>query len=412
MRHVLSVVVVAVMLVGVSRAYGKAHEARIPLNEGRLQIADLPGELMAKLSLPALRLPTLGSIDLHSLQGSLLLKALDRSMDGGCSATVTEDALLLRFDPDKLPRSTDEAKHDIRLFAQTAAPNAIADQQKLWGLHLPRNVDEHRPLTVLVHGLDGDPSNFCDLSKLLEKRGEQIAYFAYPSDEPLIESAALLSENLNLLHEMYPTTKVNVIAHSMGALVARGAIEGESYPGGVDRLILIAPPNHGSPWAPFRFVLELEEHYHLWRTQPKWRPSWMITDGFGEAGRDLKPGSKFLNQLNALPRRDGVRYTIIAGQRNPALTTAADGLDGIASALPHKSSSWKFWSDAQRSVHRKAEALRKKVCKSDGPVPLKSVPLDGVDDFVVLEADHRTLYCNQGSTPPAAWSVIEDRLGH
>ena len=56
-----------------------------------------------------------------------------------------------------------------------------------------------------------------------------------------------------------------------------------------------------------------QEHYHLWRNDPDWHLSWAITDGLGEAAAEIKPRSDFLKDLNAQPRREGVRYTIIAG---------------------------------------------------------------------------------------------------
>ena len=60
----------------------------------------------------------------------------------------------------------------------------------------------------------------------------------------------------------------------MGGLVARAWVEGDAYvPESVGKLILIAPPNHGSRWASLRLILEAEEHYHLWRHEPDWSPA-------------------------------------------------------------------------------------------------------------------------------------------
>ena len=52
--------------------------------------------------------------------------------------------------------------------------------------------------------------------------------------------------------------RIDVIGHSLGALIARAYIEGPEYiDGGIERLILIAPPNHGTPWARARWLLEV-----------------------------------------------------------------------------------------------------------------------------------------------------------
>ena len=53
----------------------------------------------------------------------------------------------------------------------------------------------------------------------------------------------------------------------------------------------------------------------------------MVTDGLGEAGADLEPHSDFLERLNARPRREGVKYTIIAGNQHPARRMTANGLN-------------------------------------------------------------------------------------
>src|SRR5258708_18906582 len=99
----------------------------------------------------------------------------------------------------------------------------------------------------------------------------------------------------------------------MGGLVGRGYIEDAGYAGGIDRLILVGTPNAGSKWTSYRLLLETKEQYMEWKHDPQWSWTWAITDGLGEAGDDLTPHSKFLEHLNTLPRRDGVRYTIIAG---------------------------------------------------------------------------------------------------
>ena len=135
----------------------------------------------------------------------------------------------------------------------------------------------------------------------------------------------------------------------------------------------------------------------------------MITDGLGEAGDDLKPGSEFLKRLNAHPRRDGVRYTVIAGNQHPASRIGADWLDCTASWIPTFARSWWGFRQCDGGLRHKAESLRLATGDGDGPVPLKSTKLPGVADYVILRADHVTLVC--GDTP-AAWPVIRDRLEH
>lgn len=248
------------------------------------------------------------------------------------------------------------------------------------------------------------------MTDLLINEGFQVAYFTYPSDQPLADSSQLLARNMMALRDDFPNLRVNVIAHSMGGLVARDYVEGPAYAGGIERLILIAPPNHGTQWARLRILLEAEEHYYLWRDEPDWSWTWMITDGLGEAGRDLTPDSVFLNKLNARPRRSDVKYTVIAGSQHPAYRMVSNALDRTASWIPNRISHWWGIWQTGSAIEQAAEKLDQHVSPSDGPVSIQSTELDGVDDVVLLHADHAALYYGLDGAPPAAWETVRDRL--
>jgi hypothetical protein len=174
---------------------------------------------------------------------------------------------------------------------------------------------------------------------------------------------------------------------------------------------MIAPPNHGSRWASLRLALELEEHYYLWRDEPQWSPSWMITDGLGEAGRDLKSKSKFIKQLNARQRRDGVSYSIIAGNQHPASRIAGDVVSGSARIVPSKVRSVWGFRQTYNGLRHWGTDLRDANSSSDGPVSVASCRLDGVEDFVLVHADHATIYMPTDAQPePPAWAVVNERL--
>ena len=339
-----------------------------------------------------------------------LLQALNRALGDGCSVSLKHDGLVVRVDPGKLPRNCQQLSRAVRDFASAAAPEATAAQAASYGLALPQPFDERRPLVVLVHGLDCDRANWRGIRERLADDGYQPAFFTYPSDQPISESAALLGRELRAFRGAHPRTPVTLLAHSMGGLVSRAYVEGDEYAGGVERLIMIAPPNRGSNWAWYRVALEAEEHYHLWRHEKDWTPSWMITDGLGEAGRDLRPGSKFLRELNARPRREGVKYTIIAGSQHPARRMTADCLDATSRLVPRRASGWWGLRHCKDGLENGADKLRAKRSRGDGPVKLDSARLDGVDDFVVVHADHASLYLPNGNLPPAAWEAIRDRL--
>jgi pimeloyl-ACP methyl ester carboxylesterase len=250
------------------------------------------------------------------------------------------------------------------------------------------------------------------MAAYLEGRGHQVAYFTYPSDQPLVDSAKLLRDEVAALRELYPNVLINVLAHSMGALVAREFVEGDDYiAGSVERLIMIAPPNHGSKWALLRWGLEVEEHYYLWRDNPDWSPTWAITDGLGEAGRDLKAKSKFLKQLNGRPRRDGVRYAIIAGNQHPAARMTGNVLSNTARIIPKDARHLWGFRHTYKGLREAGEDLRESAARSDGPVTVKSTTLDGVEDHTTVHADHTTIYIPaHAKHEPPAWALVDERL--
>ena len=387
------------LLVAASRADAATHDVRIPVRGGQVRLADVSRSLCRELGLPPLNVG-IGAVDVATLSEPACAAARDRALCDGCQVSVNPDALVLHFDQDRFPRGVDGMRAALRVLTAIARPRATAAQAARYGLLMPAAFDPSRPLVVLVHGLDC--ANWTDMHELLARGGYQVATFNYPSDQPVADSAALFADRMTLLRRTFPRASVDVVAHSMGGLVARAYVEGDSYAGGVDRLILIGTPNAGTGWSRARMLLEWQEHYMLWRHDPRWRPSWMITDGLGEAGRDIRPGSAFLKSLNARPRRDGVRYTVIAGSQSPVSRVAADSVAKVAG--------WRGFGPLRRGLGGVADKLRGRATGGDGPVSVKSTRLKGVDDFVLLQADHATLYFGSGTNPPAAWPVVRNRL--
>lgn len=388
-------------------------ELRVPLHDGRLRTADLSAALCRELHLPECK-PNVGEMDLRGAVGSQFVQSMNLALGEGCNVALAGDgaALLVRVDSGKLPKDCEAAKRAVRVFTAAEAPEATAAQAAFYGIDLPAGFDPNRPLVLLVHGLDADKYNWQPMRELLAGVGYQSATFTYPSDQPIEDSAAFFGQHFAAVRQKYPRTPLHVVAHSMGSLVARAYIEGPTYAGGIDRLILIAPPNHGSSWARWRAFLEIQEHYHLWQHEPNWHWTWMITDGLGEAGTDLKPGSKFLKALNARPRRDGVRYTIVAGTHHEACRITADCVAATGGAIiPNRAAGWWGVRHCKAGIESAAAHFREREGDSDGPVKVKSAKLKGVDDFVLVHADHAALYVPIDGNPPAAWSVVRERLG-
>jgi pimeloyl-ACP methyl ester carboxylesterase len=305
----------------------------------------------------------------------------------------------------RISAASDRARVWVRTSAARWTPE---DRRPSYGLTLSAPPDDTKPLVVLVHGLDSGAAFWQDLADVLAAEGHQLAYFDFPNDQPIADSAKLLARELQSLHEAHPNLQTALLTHSMGGIVARSYVEGPDYAGGIDRLILLAPPNQGSRYARWNCCSEMAEHFALWRSDPNWHWTWPFIDGVGEAGRDLRPESSFLIGLNAQPRREGVSYTIIAGNRSCGWRYTAASLGLVARCVPE------LRIEADDRLRERltvwAAQLRDRPAAGDGLVTVASTRLDGVGDFVIVPADHATIACSRDGLPPIAWETIRERL--
>jgi pimeloyl-ACP methyl ester carboxylesterase len=358
----------------------------------------------AKVRLPAF-------FHAESFVASPFVDGVNHAMGGSFQLSMRDHALLLHFDRDKLPANCDAAKFALRVFTTFAAPGSTNAQNRNYGLRLPRQFDPNGRLVVLIHGLDCNHHFWDGFLPLFDRNGDQVATFSYPSSQGIAESADLLSQHLGALRENFPDLKIDLVTHSMGSLVARLYVEGPSYHGGVDRFIMLAPPNHGSSWTKAEVLAKAIDHYQQYRHDPNWHWTWMITDGLGEAARDLSPRSEMIHRLDALARRDSVRYTIVAGDQSPAWHIAAHVAAAPARWMPLRVANWWGFRQSRHAFEAASRVLDRHHSNNDGPVSLRSARLEGVDDFVVLHADHSEMLNWHHGSPPAAWQIIRDRLG-
>jgi len=249
-----------------------------------------------------------------------------------------------------------------------------------------------RPMVVMIAGLNAWPEEANRLLHRVRHEGYACAYFRYPNDQPIDQSAEFLADELRALANRHPERTITLVTHSMGALVARAAIEvPERDPGNVGQLIMIAPPNHGSALARYALGLDIWEYIRSAerRKQGGWSPRPCIEDGLGEAVVDLRPNSVFLDRLNAHGRHPRVRYTIFLGN--------AGGLQPDQLALLRSRT-------ARAAEHgRLAQFLGGKIQgvlgdldelvagKGDGLVSLERGQLEGVDDVLVLPFVHASV---------------------
>ncbi len=109
--------------------------------------------------------------------------------------------------------------------------------------------DGHRPV-VLVHGLAGHPGNFLALRQYLALKGRRRVYaIDFGSAESLELMAAMLRDYVDAVverNELGAEARIDIVAHSMGGLVTRLALEDRALAARVACVITLASPHSGT----------------------------------------------------------------------------------------------------------------------------------------------------------------------
>ncbi len=242
------------------------------------------------------------------------------------------------------------------------------------------------PRVLLVHGLDEPGTIWDDLVPALGPAGFEVWEFRYPNDQAIDRSADYLAAHWAELPADRP---VVLIGHSMGGLVARDFVSRLRHPVGVPPpvagvavagVVLVGTPNRGSEWARLRVWLELRDHFPTGQDR-RFSLFAALRDGTGAAKVDLRPGSEFLEGLNARPWPSRVPIRVIEGRLVSPPPDLAAGLEEAAAeahsaVLAGQLAAW--WSGIGEDL-------------GDGVVSLYSAQVAGGPPPVVLNASHRGL---------------------
>lgn len=251
-----------------------------------------------------------------------------------------------------------------------------------------QQVPAGKPIVILVHGFNSTPAQNVAMMVPIREADFPCGNFAYPNDHTILQSAQLLSSELRRLAIDHPERRVVLVCHSMGSLVARACIEDSLYdPGNVERLIMIAPPTHGSQIAHFAVGTDLWEHWLARRKGGPWRRTRdSIVDGLGEAADELCPDSEFLQELNARPRNSHVRYSILLGTgarlNDAQLAWIRKSVCKSLAKVPGAGDRAERLEELLNDIDELVEG------RGDGIVALKRGRLEGVDDTLVLPFGH------------------------
>ena len=330
-----------------------------------------------------------GRTRLSSPKTRLLFASVNLTTRGGLRISAVnnargEDLLVVELERAWLRRQTGRLERIARELQDDSEPRTGCR------LSLPRGMTKGavgREFVVLVHGYNGRSDSMQPLRSRLEQTGLRCGDFAWPNDGALEAAATALADQLVRLKAAEPDLRIAFVTHSAGGLIVRRVIEDPALdPGNVSRLIMVAPPNHGSNLA--RLPLGLDVWEHLVTDRPpvweRWLTAW-IADGLEEGRHDLQPGSAWLTALNERPRNERVAYSILLGTNGLLDRSRQQNL--ITS-----------WDRCARRF-RPAAVIDPRIRPilvgeelieglGDSAVTVESGHLDGVPDIVVLPTQH------------------------
>jgi pimeloyl-ACP methyl ester carboxylesterase len=226
----------------------------------------------------------------------------------------------------------------------------------------------------------------------LEAAGYGIVLYDFPFNRPLEESCDHFAEDWVAFREQTGERRPwAIVAHSMGALVARSYIEDDAlWRGDVNSLILIAPVSQGSNLAKAQPVLQFVNSLKAVNGGDTSAALARLSDGLGKAADDILPSSDFLATLNRRPRRKSVNYHILAGDTGILRPKERQEIEHRLGLLTKNAG---LLGTFARKATADVPAILDELTDGtgDGCVTVESTRLPGVDDHVTIHANHAEL---------------------
>jgi pimeloyl-ACP methyl ester carboxylesterase len=159
---------------------------------------------------------------------------------------------------------------------------------------------------IFIHGMFSSPDTWEKFIPLFigktKNSCNRFLTYGYNSALPIDYNGQAFAD---ILKTKFTGKKVDIVAHSMGGLVSRSAIENHEASAVVKNLITLGTPHQGSPLVGLRYLLGII----------------VASDGIAESVaynvstqgiKDMLPGSSFLTKLNSNTKSDVPYYALFA----------------------------------------------------------------------------------------------------
>jgi len=376
--------------------HGQATQSvEVPIGKaGEIQVAEIVARL-ARASNVAIEQPASSfTLSTQGLARSLTKTLLSESLGPEVTIAFRPGAMLMTVDGRILaPERREEWLRRLRDLAGRA--NEASRRRQSYGMHALKSFrpnDPGRPTVCLVHGLNSSSGGFVHMIPWLEEAGYGIVIYDYPFNRSLEESCATFALDWAAFRRQVGDRRPwLIVAHSMGALLARSLVEDDpTWARDVSSLVLIAPVNQGSHLAKVQTVVQITNGLKAINGKNTTKAMLSLSDGLGQAAEDMLPESPFLKGLNRRPRRQGVSYHILAGDRG---FLTRDGRGQLEARIELVTRTAGILGRVTQMATADMPVLLDELTDGtgDGCVAVERTKLDGVADHVTIHANHAEL---------------------
>ncbi|HDR7805744.1 MULTISPECIES: esterase/lipase family protein [Bacillus cereus group] len=200
----------------------------------------------------------------------------------------------------------------INEFSENIEKQIIENYGEMLKSDLNRS-NTDKPILILVHGLASscrlEEENYLELTEYLTPYFNVYTYDYLTINQPISASGKILAAYIKELKESY-NNEVYIIAHSMGGLVSRSAIEEHKAP--IDKLIMAGTPNNGS--LPGKLArIEKTTLFIANHSKIKFQDFFDLIYGNVKGLEDLSRKNSYIKKLNDIKLFNHKNYYCLAG---------------------------------------------------------------------------------------------------